>query len=45
MEEWVDQPGNGNWLSFTITGLDRTALPDVIGALLEIEDAFPILGA
>ena len=42
---FVDQPGYGNRLAFTIAGLDRTALPDVIGALLEIEDAFPILGA
>jgi hypothetical protein len=43
--EVTDVPGTGNRLCFTISGIDRTDLFDVIAHLRDLESAFPTIGS
>ncbi|GIF77114.1 hypothetical protein Asi02nite_66320 [Asanoa siamensis] len=40
----ADDHWDGNWLRFTIDGLDQTDLPAMVSALVAIERAYPLLG-
>jgi hypothetical protein len=40
-----DQPGIGNRLTFQLDGLDQSHLPELIASLLNVEEAFPVIGS